>query len=35
VGFPRCLLTWTRALHFLVGTALHFLIGIHNRTKGR
>ena len=26
---PRGLLTWTRALHFLVGTALHFLIGIH------
>jgi hypothetical protein len=34
VGFPRRLLTWTRALHFLVGTALHFLIGIHTSQGG-
>jgi hypothetical protein len=29
VGFPSRLLTGARALHFLVGTAQHFLIGIH------
>ena len=34
VNIGNCLLPKTRALHFLVGTALHFSIGIHKGKFG-